>query len=101
MRTPILFDPFVRPVYAHLEPIVDLLLANGNALALPFRWGENRTGFFCSLSKPIDFDLIETTFSLPSTVRLARVEGNVECDVTWACIQGGPALDARTFRTAP
>jgi uncharacterized membrane protein len=88
MRTTISFDPSVRPVYAHLEPIVDLLLANGNQLARPYRWGENRTGFYCFLSKPIDFDLIESAFVLPQTVRLARSGGRVECDVTWASIKG-------------
>jgi hypothetical protein len=31
---------------------------------------------------------------LPETVRLARSEGSVECDVTWAIIKGGVAPDA-------
>lgn len=96
MRTTISFDPSVRPVYAHLEPIVDLLLANGNQLARPYRWGENRTGYYCFLSKPIDFDLIESAFVLPQTVSLDRSEGSVECDVTWASIKG----DMRPPRTA-
>lgn len=54
--------------------------------------GENRTGFFCFLAKRIDFDLIESTCVLPETVRLARSEGSVECDLTWASIKGGMAL---------
>jgi hypothetical protein len=45
------------------------------------------------LAKPIDFDLIESTFVLPETVRLARPEGSVECDVTWATIKGNMAAD--------
>ena len=40
------FDPRARPVYSHLDPIVDLLLGNGNRLSYEFRWGENRTGFY-------------------------------------------------------
>lgn len=60
---------------------VDFLLDDGNELARPFRWSENRAGFFCPLSKPIDFDLIEATFLLPPTVRLARSEGSIECAV--------------------
>lgn len=86
------FDPETRPVYAHLEPIVDLLLQSGNELARPYRWGENRTGFFCYLAEAIDFDLIESTFALPKTVRLARSKGSIECDVTWASIKGRMAL---------
>jgi hypothetical protein len=89
MATTISFDSSTRPVYSHLEPIVDLLLQHGNELARPYRWGENRSGFFCFLAKPIDFDLIESTFVLPEIVRLARYEGSVECDVTWATIKGG------------
>ena len=65
MANELVFDPAVRPVYAHLEPIVDLLLKGGNKLALPYRWGENRTGYFCFLEKPIDFTLIESAFLLP------------------------------------
>ena len=88
MATSIPFDPQVRPVYAHLEPVVDLLLQHGNELALPYRWGDNRTGYFCHLAKPIDFALIECDLALPSHVRLSREEDSVECDVTWASIRG-------------
>jgi hypothetical protein len=89
MFTTISFAPSTRPVYTHLEPIVDLLLQNGNELARSYRWGENRSAFFCFLAKPIDFDLIESKFTLPESVRLARCERSVECDVTWATIKGG------------
>lgn len=89
------FDPLVRPVYAHLEPVVDLLLQHGNELALPYRWGENRTGYFCHLVKTIDFELIESELVLPSHVRLSREEGSVECDVTWASIKGSMAQRLR------
>jgi hypothetical protein len=93
MLTTISFDSSARPVSTHLEPIVDLLLQHGNKLARPYRWGENWNGFFCFLAKPIDFDLIESTFVLPDTVRLARLDGSVECDVTWATIKGNMAAD--------
>lgn len=100
MVTTISFDPSTRPTYTHLEPIVDLLLQHGNQLARSYRWGENRSGFFCFLAKPIDFDLIESTFVLPETVRLARSEGSVECDVTWATIKGGMAPSAKVLHAA-
>jgi len=95
MATSIPFDPSVRPVYAHLEPVVDLLLRHGNELALPYRWGENRTGYFCHLAKPIDFALIESELVLPSHVRLSREEGSVECEVTLASIRGSMAQRLR------
>ena len=85
----IAFDPQVRPVYSHLEPIVDVLLQNGNYLAHKYRWGENRTGAFCHLSEDLDFDLIERSFEIPSIIRLLRDSNTIECDVSWATILGG------------
>jgi hypothetical protein len=78
----------MRPEYFHLEPIVDLLLKNGNQLAKTYRWGENRTGFFCFLARPLDFDLIESTFIVPEFVRLDREHDVIECDKKWASIKG-------------
>lgn len=88
-KTPIIFDPTVRPVYTHLEPIVDLLLNNGNRLARDYRWGENRSGFYCFLQQPLDFKLIESTFELPSFIRIDRENNSIQCDQTWASIRGG------------
>lgn len=51
-----------------LDPLVDLLLAHGNQLAEPNRWGANPTGYFCLLNHPIDFDLVEQFFDLPSMI---------------------------------
>jgi len=89
MKTKINFDPSVRPVYFHLEPIVDALLAAGNSLARPYRWGENRTGYFCFLSQPIDFGLVAKEFEIPDFVRLNEADGSIECDRTWTTIRGG------------
>jgi hypothetical protein len=65
MKQKISFDSVVRPVYSHLDPAVELLLEEGNELARDYRWGENRTGYFCLLLRPIDFDLIEAKFEVP------------------------------------
>jgi hypothetical protein len=83
------FSPEVRPVYSHLEPIVDLLLQHGNSLAREYRWGENRTGHFCLLSKPIDFELIKSTYEVSPFVHLEEDKGLIGCAVTWATIFGG------------
>lgn len=45
--------------YEHLKPLVELLIDSGNRLARAYRWGENRTGYFCLLVNPIDFALLE------------------------------------------
>ncbi len=88
-KTLITFDPSVRPVYSHLDHIVDRLLRNGNRLTRDHKWGENRTGFYCFLQDPLDFDLIENSFELPEFIRLNRQEDSIECDRTWASIRGG------------
>lgn len=85
----IVFDSRVRPVHSHLDPIVDLLIQHGNLLARDFRWGENRTGFYCFLQHPLDFDLIEKYFEIPSFIRFDHQNDAIECDYSWATIKGG------------
>lgn len=85
------FDRKSLMPYAHLEPLVDFLINNGNSLARSYRWGENRTGYVCFLAEPIDFDLIEKEFSLPSYIRLVRDTDTIECDKSWVSIKGGVA----------
>lgn len=91
MKANINFDPAVRPVYLHLEPIVQLLLEHGNELARSYRWGEDRTGFHCLLSKGIDFDLVRKEFEIPDFIRLDVENDAIECDITWASIKGNIA----------
>jgi len=89
MKSTLPLDRDARPVYLHLEPIVDLLLERGNILAYEYRWSENRTGFFCHLRRPIDFALVEASFDLPHFILLNRSVGSIECEITWATITGG------------
>lgn len=88
-RIEVVFHPDMRPVHAYLEPIVDILVASGNQLAHDYRWGEDRTGFFCHLARPMDFNLIEATFTLPAGIRLDRAGDVLECDLSGATIRGG------------
>lgn len=76
------------PIYAHLEPIVTVLLAHGNLLARSDRWGSTRDGFVCYLQKPIDFELIREKFELPGSVVLAESKDLVACEDSWATIYG-------------
>ncbi len=87
MKPSIHFDLSARPVYSHLEPIVDLLITHGNSLSGDLRWRENRTGFFCVLLNPIDFDLVSATFDIPSFIRFDYENGAIECDQTWSSIR--------------
>ncbi len=87
-KTKITFGSSVRPVYSHLEPIVDLLLSHGNSLARDYKWGENRTGFYCFLQDAIDFDLVESSFDIPEFIRFDRQNNAIECDKTWVSIRG-------------
>lgn len=61
-----------RAVYCIFDPVIDLLLKNGNELRDQFRWGANQTGFTCVLKRPINFDLIDSTFILPPNVAIDR-----------------------------
>jgi len=85
----IVFDDNARPVYLHLDPVVDLLIQNGNKLARDFRWGENRTGFYCFFQKPLDFGLIERSFHIPDFIKLYPQDDAIECDKSWVTIKGG------------
>lgn len=66
------------PRYALLDPVLDVLLANGNELSTAYRWGSNPTGYFAMLKRPIDFGLIESKFELPSAVVLNREYGEID-----------------------
>lgn len=54
--------------YHMFDPVVDLLLANGNQLADVNRWSVDQTGYTCELKQPIDFELLENTFEFPDNV---------------------------------
>jgi hypothetical protein len=66
------------PRHQVLDPVLDLLLASGNQLTTPYRWGSNPTGYFALLKDPIDFDLVEAHFELPPPVILDRFYGVID-----------------------
>lgn len=77
-----------KPIYTHLEPIVSALLASGNELARSERWGSNKEGFVCYLTKPLDLALIRERFALPDSVVLSEKNDLIACELTWATIYG-------------
>lgn len=76
-----------KPAHFHLECVVDRLLALGNSLAYPYRWGSNREGYFCHLKNPIDFDLLGADFTFPKSIHLARHRGLIYCERTGCVIK--------------
>lgn len=76
-----------QPSFTILEPILQLLLSEGNELATDYRWGSNPTGYFCLLKNNIDFELIERTFDLPPSIQLMKEYGTVDYGLGTAIIR--------------
>lgn len=80
-----------QPIYTHLEPIVSALLSSGNELARSERWGSNKEGFVCYLTKPLDLALVRERFDLPDSIVLSEQNDLIGCKLTWATIYGSQA----------
>lgn len=78
-----------EPPYSHLEPLVTALLARGNSFATGGGFYQDRDGWRCDLSNPIDFDFIESHFELPKSLRLSRTHDSILCENTWIEISSG------------
>lgn len=88
MKTKVRDEPEdYRTPYSHLAPVVDFLLKNGNSSAHDFIWGVNRTGYFCHLSKPIDFELLLGNFEFPDTILINRKEQLIDFLKTYTVIR--------------
>jgi hypothetical protein len=79
--------PMNSPVYTHLQPLVDFLLASGNELSHAFMWGSNRDGYYCHLAKPIDFQALEKSFIIPRTVHFIPERDTIYCERSGSIIQ--------------
>lgn len=57
-----------RP-YKHTQPIVDFLIANGNEITTdPAGFYMTQGGWVCDLRFPIDYESVDATFILPSSI---------------------------------
>jgi hypothetical protein len=93
LKTKINAEPIAgsTSAHSHLDAIVECLIRHGNKPKFSFVWGGDKDGFKCRMSNPLDFELIERMFELPSSVHLLREKDLVYCERTWASIAGANA----------
>ena len=75
-----------RP-YADLLPLVEGLLAAGNAY-VDGGFIQNPDGWRCRLARPIDFALLRRSFVVPESVLLSSAHDTVVDKRTWCSIEG-------------
>lgn len=80
-------DP--KKPFAHLEQIVQLLIANNNQPVDKSLFVMDQDGWHCLLKEPIDFDLLESLFEFPKSIRLSRKDDAILDTLTWVEIKGG------------
>lgn len=80
-----------RP-FGHLLPIVDALIKAGNSPTGADRFYLTQDGWYCTLSKPIDFDVVKTEFDIPDSVVLVENRDQIWCRNTWVCIHGADSV---------
>jgi hypothetical protein len=85
-------DPH-RP-YAHLVPIVDALVRDGNVPVDGETFYLDRDGWRCDLAKPINFELVEQMFDLPESILLSRANDAILCQNSWIEIKGNVSASA-------
>jgi hypothetical protein len=97
MRTKIAVEPVSGEVpYAHLQPIVEALIEAGNEPSpavggrVPNRIGfyQDKDGWRCDLLHPIDFELLDRKFELPSSLSLNFGADSISDGLTWIEISG-------------
>lgn len=77
-----------RP-FAHLEPIVQSLVDDGNQPVERNWFSLDQDGWHCLLKNPIDFDLLESKFEFPNSISLSRQDDAILDTLTWVEIKGG------------
>lgn len=85
------------PPYAHLLPIVQVLVRHGNSPIAhsslvptgPCGFYMDKDGWICELRDRLDVGLINRHFRLPSTIRLDPRGKRLDCHRTWVTIVGG------------
>lgn len=80
--------------YPHLQPVVDLLVSNGNEVeGGGFR--PTQGGWECTFRDPIDLDLVRRECELPDSISLSEQENSLFDRLSWSVIQGPRTEDTR------
>jgi hypothetical protein len=82
------------PEWAHLQPLVDALVAAGNE---PVDGGfrANQGGTDCYMRDPLDYDVLRPLVAQdPHRDRISMSDDRVDCLHCWAGIGGGDFLEA-------
>lgn len=81
----------------NLLPLVDFLIAHGNALAdSGDAFQRDRDGWYFQLRDPIDFDLLAAQVTLPPSITCSRAHNEILDTWTWVNIRGGGTSSAAT-----
>ncbi len=86
------------PEYQILDPIIDFLLDNVNEVDTEMRWISNSSGWICTMTYPIDFELIRANFDLPASIRLMDEFESIDYCLGTAVIRQKPEIDPETGR---
>jgi len=70
-----------------LEPLLKLLIENGNSLATSYRWSSNPTGYVALLTKPIDFELFTMYVEKPKSIVFNQKYGEIDYGLGTAIIR--------------
>jgi hypothetical protein len=98
--TKLSIEPYAPPgaaPYSNLCPIVEALIARGNApspvrsghVLNPLGFYEDRDGWVCDLRDLIDFAYLEREFSFPMSISLNHEANTISDRNSWIQIRGG------------
>lgn len=79
--------PYEKP-YQHLEPLTDALIKAGNEPTRKSIWYLTRDGWRSDFKLPLDFDLLEQLFEIPTTIQFLRDRDSIFCQNSWSQIRG-------------
>jgi hypothetical protein len=83
-------DPKVP--YENLMPVLRALVAHGNrVVGTGFRL--DPSGWGCLLADPIDFDYLDSRFTVPPTIEFSRKYDTVFDRLSWCGIEGPGAAE--------
>lgn len=75
-----------KPIYSHLDIIVDWLLLHGMTQTSPERWMNTPGGWICTLKGNVNFDVLSEVFDFPESIHLDRKNTTIVCLASYSDI---------------